>query len=188
MCDMLFTHNVKRHLHATAVLWTSWVFVRGWMSGRCAAIVSDHLDILSLLRSCLKEFRKGRLSPCRGWSSKSTICMPVWSEPREAAQSMTGGVRAREREASRLCHIKSKVLGCLWLAPRQVMSPVPVISTKVCPAARCLRSAAFGERSKPSGDQDCEWMLKSPTRIVGIVGSRSRAISEWNEEGSSVLW
>ena len=62
------------------------------------------------------------------------------------------------------------------------------MSSKVCPAAHCSKGATFGEKSKPGGDQDHEWMLKSPTKIVGMVGSKSKVISEWKEEGSSVSW
>src|SRR6266702_327031 len=88
-----------------------------------------------------------------------------------------GGERVRVTIAEQLCHVRSSVLGRLVTRPLQVILPGMVVSLRVWVAAQVLNTLICGEGDQPLGDHIGECKLKSPTRMVRIVGSRSREVS-----------
>src|SRR6266702_5151515 len=121
-------------------------------------------------------------------SSSQVLRIPAWSELTDASQSVIGGVRASVATAAQLCQTRSSVLGHSDLSPLQVISLGTVASSKDWDAAQVSNPLICGEGDQPLGDHLGECRLKSPTKMVGTVGSRSREVSVERHVLSSMSW
>ena len=160
----------------------------GDIGGRVSRRCFFHHSSSSRSRLFRKASRKGRLSPGASSDRSHSVRIAVWSDPRDAPQSGTGGERAKSVSAASLCHVRSIVLGRSDSIPCLVISPGGVWRERVCPAVHRSNSGDRVEHVQSWGDQDREWRLKSPRRTVGTVGSRSKEISVVSDDGSSTSW
>ena len=89
-------------------------------------------------------------------------------------------------EAAKLTHARSMVLSRAPASPQWVGIRGTERREYVCVAMYSSTLSAQWDFVQPRGDQEAEWVLKSPTSKVGIVGSKSSESKVGSVEGSSM--
>ena len=112
--------------------------------------------------------------------------MSAWSNPTEPFQFTCAPRNVFWIVAAKFSQTKSRVLSHTPPSPLCVGMPSTERRVKVWVASHSLTQSALWEGAQSVGDQEWEWRLKSPTRGVGFIESKSRSMRACKELGSSM--